>query len=230
MAAEAHRQDAPEFVGHGGTATITEPQAPASAWTGPAFKSDTSSGTADVPPRAVETEDVKEEVPKPPHKSEESYEWINRIGLELLAPRPKPRPAWRIPVAVALVAGLITIAALFYSGTLQKYFDGRLAPQQTSSLASTSPASEPPGQPPAASDRSLDQRAAAKPDEANALVERGREHARRKEWAKAEASFRSALEASPANRGAALGLSDVLYQEQKYEESAAVLNKLSAGK
>ena len=26
---------------------------------------------------------------------------------------------------------------------------------------------------------------------------------------------------------AALGLSDVLYQEQKYEESAAVLNKLS---
>jgi uncharacterized protein HemY len=60
------------------------------------------------------------------------------------------------------------------------------------------------------------------------LVERGRDYSRRKDWAKAESAFRSALEASPADRDAALGLSDVLYQEQKYEESAAVLNKLSS--
>jgi thioredoxin-like negative regulator of GroEL len=63
---------------------------------------------------------------------------------------------------------------------------------------------------------------------ATSLVEQGRDFTRRKEWAKAESAFRSALEASPANREAALGLSDVLYQEQKYEESAAVLNKLSS--
>jgi uncharacterized protein HemY len=78
--------------------------------------------------------------------------------------------------------------------------------------------------------RSLEQQVAAKPGDSNALIELGREYARRKEWVKAEASFRSALEAGPRNRAAALGLSDVLYQEQKYEESAAVLNKLSAGK
>jgi thioredoxin-like negative regulator of GroEL len=61
-------------------------------------------------------------------------------------------------------------------------------------------------------------------------VELAREYARRKNWGKAEASYRAALEAGPGNREAALGLSDVLYQEQKYEESAAVLNKLSAAK
>jgi thioredoxin-like negative regulator of GroEL len=61
-------------------------------------------------------------------------------------------------------------------------------------------------------------------------MEQAREYQRRKDWANAEAAYRSALETNPANRDAALGLSDVLYQEQKYEESAAVLNKLSASK
>ena len=41
--------------------------------------------------------------------------------------------------------------------------------------------------------------------------DQGREYQRRKDWPKAEAAFRSALEANPGNRDAALGLSDVLY-------------------
>jgi cytochrome c-type biogenesis protein CcmH/NrfG/uncharacterized coiled-coil protein SlyX len=166
---------------------------------------------------------------EPPLKSEESYEWVNRIGLELLAPRPKPRIGWRIPLAVGLAAGLILIAGLFYSGVLQRYFDSRV-PQQASALASTAPASESAPAQKAADLQTVGQRTASKPGDPASLVELGHEYQRRKDWAKAETSYRSALEASPGNRDAALGLSDVLYQQQKYEESAAVLNKLSASK
>ena len=74
----------------------------------------------------------------------------------------------------------------------------------------------------------MEKRAAGKPGDLTTLIDLGREYARRKDWAKAEAAYRSALETSPGNRDAAFGLSDVLYQEQKYEESAAVVNKLSA--
>ena len=70
----------------------------------------------------------------------------------------------------------------------------------------------------------LEQRAASKPNDSSALMDLGRAYQRRKDWSKAEAAFRSALEASHANREAAIGLSDVLYQEQRYEESAAALN------
>jgi len=212
-------------------ARAEHPESPATAF---AVETPIRSETAEKPLKFTEPEappktDDSEEAPL---KSEESYEWVNRIGLELLAPRPKPRPAWRIPVAVGLVAGLIALAALLYSGVLQRYFDSGNTAQATSTLASTSPAVEPASPPPAgpADLRSLEQQVAAKPGDSNALIELGREYARRKEWVKAEASFRSALEAGPRNRAAALGLSDVLYQEQKYEESAAVLNKLSAGK
>jgi uncharacterized coiled-coil protein SlyX len=165
--------------------------------------------------------------PTEPLKSEESFEWVNRIGLELLAPRPKPRIGWRIPLTVGLVAGLILIAGLLYSGVLQRYFDSSI-PQQNSALASTAPTTE---APPVSNDvQALEQRAAAKPGDAASFVELAREYQRRKDWPKAEAAYRSALGASPGNREAALGLSDVLYQEQKYEESAAVLNKLSSSK
>ena len=163
-----------------------------------------------------------------PLKSEESYEWVNRIGLELLAPRPKPRMGWRIPLAVGLVAGLILIIGLLYSGALQRFFD-RGANQPNSTLASAAPAAETSSTPSNAGvSTSPPQTPAAKPGDPASFVELGRDYTRRKDWAKAEAAYRSALEASPGNRDAALGLSDVLYQEQKYEESAAVLNKLSS--
>jgi uncharacterized coiled-coil protein SlyX len=153
------------------------------------------------------------------------YEWVNRIGLELLAPRPKPRMGMRIPVLVGLVAVLmILIAGLVYSGVLQRYFNSSAIPQ-TSTLASTAPSTDP-----AAPPQNSRERAAAQPGNLSAPMEQAREYQRRKDWANAEAAYRSALETNPANRDAALGLSDVLYQEQKYEESAAVLNKLSASK
>jgi cytochrome c-type biogenesis protein CcmH/NrfG len=164
-------------------------------------------------------------------KSDESYEWVNKIGIELLAPRVKPRMGWRIPLVVGLVAGLILIAGLLYSGILQHYFESSAAPQ-TPTLASTAPvAAEPSSAPQYSNDLpALEQRAASKPNDSSALMDLGREYQRRKDWSKAEAAYRSALDASHANRDAALGLSDVLYQEQKYEESAAVLNKLSSTK
>ena len=59
------------------------------------------------------------------------------------------------------------------------------------------------------------------------LLETGRRFARDKDWARAESAYRSALAAEPHNREAVVGLSDVLYEEHKYEESAAELNRLS---
>jgi uncharacterized coiled-coil protein SlyX len=167
-----------------------------------------------------------------PLKSEESYEWVNRIGLELLAPRPKPSKGWRLPLTVGLVAGLILIVGLVYFGVFQRYFNSRATQPQTSTLASTAPASEYSTPPPAGADKlqTLEQRASSKPGDPGSLVELAREYQRRKDWSKAESAYRSALEAGPGNRDAALGLSDVLYQQQKYEESAAVLNKISSEK
>jgi uncharacterized coiled-coil protein SlyX len=188
------------------------------------------------PSLAVTESHAPDSVPRPqppeadePVKSDESYEWVNRIGLELLAPRPKPRKAWSVPLAVGLVAGLMLIVGLLYSGVFQRYFDSS-APH-TSTLASTAPASESSTPPPGADNlQALEQRASSKPPDPASLVELAREYQRRKDWSKAESAYRSALEASPGNRDASLGLSDVLYQEQKYEESAAVLNKLSSEK
>jgi uncharacterized coiled-coil protein SlyX len=175
-------------------------------------------------PVAVEAHTAEAATPDESPQPEESYEWVNRIGLELLAPQPKPHIGWRVPLAVGLVAGLILIAGLLYSGILQRFFTSSSL-RQTSTLASTSPEPD--------SSASLNAGGTAQGSgypNANAasLVEQGRDYSRRKDWAKAESAFRSALETSPADRDAALGLSDVLYQQQKYEESAAVLNKLSS--
>ena len=162
------------------------------------------------------------ELPPPePLKPEESYEWVNKIGLELLAPRPKSRIGWRIPVIVGLALALLLMVGLLYSGMLQHFFESS-AVQQTSALASTSPTASAP-EPPAPVQ-------SARPSDNSVEMDVAREYQRRKDWTKAESSYRALLETNPNNRDAAIGLSDVLYQEQKYEESAAVLNKLRSAK
>lgn len=164
---------------------------------------------------------VSTELPPPePIKAEESYEWVNKIGLELLAPRPKPRLGWRIPLVIGLAAGIILIVGLIYSGMLQHFFESGAVPQ-TSTLASTAPAAS---EPPAPAQN------AKPPSDSSVQLQVAREYQRRKDWTKAESSYRTILETDPNNRDAALGLSDVLYQEQKYEESAAVMNKLQSAK
>ncbi len=164
---------------------------------------------------------VATDLPLPePLKAEESYEWVNKIGLELLAPRPKRHIGWRIPLVIGLAAGVILIVGLIYSGMLQHFLESGSVPQ-TSTLASTSPA---------ASDASAAAQTAKQPADSSAQLQAAREYQRRKDWTKAESSYRTILEAEPNNRDAALGLSDVLYQEQKYEESAAVMNKLQSAK
>jgi len=181
---------------------------------------------ADVPASEPAAEDrAADEV-----KADDSYDWVNKIGLELLAPKPKKRAGWRGPVGVGAAAGLIIVAALFYAGIPQKYFAGHPTPPPASNLASTGPGAETATEAATTDLGTLEKRAASKPGDLNTLIDLGREYARRKDWAKAEASYRSALEASPGNRDAAYALSDVLYQEQKFEESAAVVNKLSAVK
>jgi len=62
--------------------------------------------------------------------ADESYEWVNRIGLELLAPHPKPRKAWRVPMVVGVAAALlILIVGLFYRVYQQYYHSGATQPQ-----------------------------------------------------------------------------------------------------
>jgi len=102
---------------------------------------------------------------------------------------------------------------------LQHFFESGAVPQ-TSTLASASPTAP---ESPASSQT-------AKANTGSVELDVAREYQRRKDWTKAESSFRTILESNPGNRDAAIGLSDVLYQEQKYEESAAVLNKLRSAK
>lgn len=193
-------------------ASAAETLAPA-----PAAASSAAEPAAEPPKAAAAS--VTELPPPEPLKPEESYDWVNKIGLELLAPRPKPRLGWRIPLVIGLAAGIILIVGLIYTGMLQRFFESGAVPQ-TSTLASTSPAaSEPPT--PVQS---------AKPSEPSMELQVAREYQRRKDWTKAESSYRAILESNPDNRDAAIGLSDVLYQEQKYEESAAVLNRLRSAK
>jgi hypothetical protein len=64
------------------------------------------------------------------------------------------------------------------------------------------------------------------PADPTSLLETGRRFAREKDWARAEGAYRSALAAEPRNREALVGLSDVLYEQHRYEESAAELNRL----
>jgi len=181
--------------------------------------------SAGVPGSEPAAEDKAADEPK----ADDSYDWVNKIGLELLAPKPKKRTGWRGPVGVGAAAGLIIVAGLFYAGIPQKYFAGQPTPP-ASNLASTGPGAETTTEAPTTDLGTLEKRAASKPGDLNTLIDLGREYAKRKDWAKAEASYRSALEASPGNRDAAYALSDVLYQEQKYAESAAVANKIFAGK
>jgi len=157
--------------------------------------------------------------PAVPVEEEESYEWIGRIGLELLAPRQKPRPGWYLQLALGTAGGLVLLGGLFYSGILQRYFEPS-ASAPTSTLVSNLPST-------GGELRSRD-RLATKPADSASLVELGRQYARRQDWIRAEAAYRAVLDSSPGNREAATGLSDVLYQEQKYEESAAVLNRLAS--
>jgi hypothetical protein len=178
----------------------------------------TPAPVTETPQQAVAAS-VVELPPAEPLKPEESYEWVNKIGLELLAPRPKPRIGWRIPLLIGLAAGIILIVGLLYSGMLQHFFESGAVPQ-TSTLASASPAAP---DTPAPSQIS-------KTNDGSAELEAAREYQRHKDWTKAESSFRTILETNPNDRDAAIGLSDVLYQEQKYEESAAVLNKLRSAK
>ena len=180
--------------------------------------SSTPEPSAGIPQQAAAAS-VTELPPTEPLKPEEYYDWVNNIGLELLAPRPKPRIGWRIPLVIGLAAGIILIVGLLYSGMLQHFFETGSVPQ-TSTLASASPTAP---DPPAASQ-------STKLNDGSVELEAAREYQRHKDWNKAESSFRTILEANPDNRDAAIGLSDVLYQEQKYEESAAVLNKLRSAK
>ncbi len=126
-------------------------------------------------------------------------------SFELIETRPASLRRWRTPVTVAM-AGVVMLSGFGLASRLvRKRFS---EPQALSAPALTATAS----------------------DTTSAMIEQGRDYARRQDWAQAESAYRSVLQANPQNREAALGLTDVLYQLHKYEESAAVLNRLSTAR
>jgi len=127
------------------------------------------------------------------------------LSFELGASQPAALRRWRTPVTVALAGILMLSGFSVASRFVRKRFT---EPQSFAAPVSTAAASD-------------------KPSDTNALLDQGREYVRRQEWTQAERAYRSVLQANPQNREAALGLTDVLYQQHKYEESAAVLNRLS---
>jgi len=131
-----------------------------------------------------------------------------RIVLALSRIRPVSRRRTPLIVALSSVAVLacLGVAAWF----VQERTPGPQAPAATpfADAGSVSPRT-------------------GQPTDPGPLLESGREFARHKEWTWAERAFRAVLQASPRNREALVGLSDVLYAQHKYEESAAVLNQLS---
>lgn len=142
------------------------------------------------------------------------------IAFKLLAPEPKMRKKWGFPLILGALIVSITggVAGLRYSGAFHQKMDS----------ASTTPPA-PTVAPSGSQLQSLQERLTAKPNDESALLELAREYVSRKDWQHAEETYRSILRSNAKNREAVLGLSDVLYQEQKYEESAAVLNRLSTG-
>lgn len=168
-------------------------------------------------PLATEPRPASHSIEPPPPPLSEQQNRPETIAFKLLAPEPKARKKWGLPVILGvLIAVAGGVAGLRYSGGFQEKLD-------------TSPAPSASAAPSASNLQSLQERLSAKPNDESALLDLSREYVSRKDWPRAEENFRGVLRINPKNREAVLGLSDVLYQEQKYEESAAVLNRLSAG-
>lgn len=209
----------------GASRQAAPPSRPQQANPGQANVSATSQAPSDKPvqdirsiPFATEPQPAAHTV-EPSDTPSEPQSRPETIAFKLLAPEPKARKKWGLPVILgALIIVAAGVAGLRYSGGFQEKFD---TPSGTTPpVASAAPS--------ASHLQSLQERLAAKPNDENALLELAREYVSRKDWPRAEENFRAVLRINAKNREAVLGLSDVLYQEQKYEESAAVLNRLSA--
>jgi hypothetical protein len=142
---------------------------------------------------------------------EESSARPHPLSFELIETQPATLRRWRTPLTVAMI-GVLTLSGF---GLASRFVRKRsVEPQGFAAPVSTVAASN----------------ASAKPSDSNALLDQAREYVRRQEWMQAESAYRSVLQANPQNREAALGLTDVLYHQHKYEESAAVLNRLSTAR
>jgi len=141
---------------------------------------------------------------------------LGASALDLLAPDPKPKKRWRIPLAFSMLTVAGGLTGLELLGVLNSHAHSDPSSMSTV-LAQIPPQPSPEHSGPAA----------ASGDE-NALIQLARAQAARKDWAQAEQNYRSALRLNERNRDAILGLSDALYQQQKFAESAAVLGKLSS--
>jgi hypothetical protein len=168
-------------------------------------------------------------IPVPPSRRQETRpaaqaDADDAAALDLFAPAPKPRRKWRLPLAFSM----LTIAGGLSALQLVGMFDSakgssHAAPPQVP--LTTEPA---PGSISEAEMQKLLDQAAANPSDQATLLALGRAYSLKKEWSRAEQVFRSAVAADGHSKDAILGLSDALFQQQKFEESSAILAKLGS--
>ncbi len=224
----------------------SKPPSPASGGPGAAPASGTNSGTnPGFPPSPTVARPSSEgqtygsrlsfsgvAASAPTLQTEKVPEPSRPLSFELIESRPVSSTRWRTPATVALLALLVLSGLGFGVQMLRKRMaesSDRSAP--VTSLASAGGSSLPavggnrPGEAPA-----MEQRPSGQLGDSAAVLEMCRDYVRRKDWARAESAYRAVLQTDPRNREAVQGLSDVLYQLRKFEESAAVFNSLSAGR
>lgn len=133
----------------------------------------------------------------------------------------KNRAKWRVPLISLLVVLPLAILGWLYSEVFSQDHAappaGQTQPKADSAIAGNGS----PAMPSAPATPIVTATGTETP------IDRARGLAKSKEYAKAEEQYRSILKGDPKNREVVLGLADVLYRQQKFEESAAVLKTLS---
>lgn len=126
--------------------------------------------------------------------------------------RPARRKAGRSMKLILIWVGIaVAVAAVFWGiRLLNRRIGPTDYPAPTTSAAPAPPKLQPP---PASAD-------------AKTKIQAAQQYADRKEYAAAEDIYKQVLKAEPNNVDAIKGLADVLYREDKIDESAAVLDKL----
>ncbi|MDQ6664426.1 MAG: tetratricopeptide repeat protein, partial [Acidobacteriota bacterium] len=128
----------------------------------------------------------------------------------------KPRAKWLIPTILTGAAATIALLG-WQSGIISS---------PPANPAEHAAQSNPKPVPSGVTGTPAIQSIAAPANEAS-QIDAARAFLQRREYAKAEEVYRSILKTDPQNREVVLALADVLYRQNKFEESAGVLKALS---
>ncbi len=205
-------------------AAPAEPPPTVGSWPGGAGEGPRSgTGLAEVPPEPAAKPAPSESAPAIP--SEPPPGFIPNTFLEQ-DPEAKSGSKWRRPLMFGVP--VVLIGSVVGWQLSQNHSAGSAGQPVEQTATHTDPKAAQDASPPAGATTNLNSAPpSAAADEAS-RIESAREFARRKDYAKAEEVYRAILKTDPQNREVVLALADVLYRQQKFEQSAAVLKALSS--